>query len=80
MTKIKPFLIVFMPAYLLSRILMDLFSFIGFSFNNPNLLTLLFDLVIWFASWGVAYIVYVTVFRGGRAKLVEVEEKADEIS
>lgn len=80
MTKIRSFLIVFLPAYLLSKILMGLFEFPGFSFNNPSFLALLADLLVWFLSWGVAYIVYATLFRGGRTNITEMEDSANEVS
>ncbi len=77
MAKIKPFLAVFISAYVLSRILMDLFNFSGFSFHEPSLLTLIFDLVIWFLSWSVAYILYVTLRHSAKATLPDVETEID---
>ena len=77
MTKIKLFLAVFIPAYVLSRVLMGLFNFSGLSFNEPSFLTLIFDLVIWFLSWSVAYILYVTLRHGGKAKSNESKVELD---
>lgn len=77
MTKIKSFLVVFIPAYVLSRVLMGLFNFSGFSFHEPSFLTLIFDLVIWFLSWSVVYILYVTLRHSAIGKLPDVKTETD---
>lgn len=68
MVKVKQFLAVFFPAYLLSKILFSVFHFSGFKLTDPRLLDLVIDLVFWVASWSVSSILYVTIRDAKRPK------------
>lgn len=75
MVKMGLFLAIFFSAYLLSKILLDVFGLTGFNFAEPNLLFLALDLLFWMLSWAVSLIVYLTIRDGIR---VHQKKKIDE--
>ncbi|NLJ80497.1 MAG: hypothetical protein GX335_05705 [Firmicutes bacterium] len=82
MVKVGLFLVVFFPAYLLSRILLGVFGLSGFNLAEPSLLRLALDLLFWLLSWAVSVIVYLTIRDGLREyqKKKKNEEEFHEIS
>lgn len=59
--KVARFAAVFIPAYVLTRILWAIFSFGGFRLSEPRFVDLVLDLTFWSAAWTVSVIVFVTV-------------------
>lgn len=70
MAKVKPFIAIFLPAYLLLKILLSIFNMTGFSLASPRFLDLILELIFWSASWAVSGILYKTL-RNARGSQVE---------
>lgn len=82
MAKLGRFLVVFLPAYVLSKILLGVFGLNAFSFAEPNFWILVLEIVFWLLSFGVSVIVYLTLRDGirGLLKKKKKEEESHEIS
>lgn len=82
MTKVKPlpFLVVFLAAFLLSKILMSVLSIPIFSLDDPTWLSLGLDVTSWLLAWSVSYIVYLKVhgaFENRKQPQIQTEETPD---
>lgn len=78
MKKSAPFIIIFLVAYLLAKILFSVFGFAGFSLDDPTLFSLVADLLCWGAAWTVSAIVYVTVRDAIASGLRRKKERQEE--
>lgn len=61
MARYKTFIVVFLPAYILFKILASTFGLSGFSLETPGWTALILDLGFWLLSWFVSHILYLTL-------------------